>query len=82
MRIEVFKIKEDNWGVRFAKGFEVTGFQTTSMAHIWILHWLMQMMGKTLSDEAMKRALKTGQAELDRIINEAVAKEEKEKKNE
>ncbi len=71
MRIEVFKIKDDNWGVRIAKGLEVTGFQSPPMAHVWTIQWLMQMMGKSFAQEALKKMLKEGQDEVDRIVDKA-----------
>ncbi len=71
MRIEVFKIKDDNWGVRVARGLEVTGFQSAPIAHIWVLHYLMQMMSKTLAEGALKKMLKEGQDEVDRIVDKA-----------
>jgi len=71
MRIEVFKITEDNWGVRLSKELEITGFQNAPSAHVWILQWLIQLTGKKLSEEAMKETLKAGQAEVNRILKEA-----------
>lgn len=76
MRVEVFKIKEDNWGVRLSKELEITGFQNAPSAHVWILQWLLQLIGQKMSDEAMKRTLKEGQAQLDRILAEAAKDEE------
>ena len=76
MRIEVFQIKNDNWGVRIAKGLEITGFQNAPMAHVWIIQWLMQMMGKTFAEDALKKMLKEGQDEVDRIIDKASKDEE------
>lgn len=71
MRVEAFKITEDNWGVKLAKELEVTGFPNAPTAHFWILQWLMQLMGKKLSEDAMKRTIEESQAELDRILAKA-----------
>ena len=80
MRIEVFRVAKEDWGVRFAKGFEITGFQSVPMAHVWVLQWIMEMMGKRISDDTLKRMLKEGQKELDQILAKAIKDEEDEKR--
>ncbi len=46
MRIEVFKIDDKNWGVRFPgkDGLEIAGFETVQAAHVWLLQFALQGM--------------------------------------